>query len=315
MTAYLVRRFGLMLLTLFGISVIIFLMLRVAPGNIADVLFDAAGFVDPAQKASLERDLGLDQPLVVQYASWIDALARGDLGHSYVTDRSAAAEILPRIPITAILAGLALSFAVLIGVPLGVLSAVRQNSLLDYVVRVISLSGLSVPQFWLGLLVMMGFVAWFGTIPIFSAAPQDLAATVTMYAVPAAIVGVPNSAFLMRLTRSSMLEVLRQDYIRTARAKGASENAINFRHALRNAVLPLVTVIGLQAAFLMGGLVVIETVFNIPGVARFLIDAVLWRDYPIVQNLIMYIAVIVVTTNFLVDMLYAVLDPRIKYSD
>ena len=186
---------------------------------------------------------------------------------------------------------------------------------LDYVVRVVSLSGLSVPQFWLGLLVMMGFVAWFGTIPTFSATPEDLMATVTMYAVPAAIVGVPNSAFLMRLTRSSMLEVLRQDYIRTARAKGASENAINFRHALRNAVLPLVTVIGLQAAILMGGLVVIETVFNIPGVARFLIDAVLWRDYPIVQNLIMYIAVIVVTTNFLVDMLYAVLDPRIKYSD
>ena len=166
MAAYLVRRFGLMLVTLFGISVIIFLMLRVAPGNIADVLFDAAGFVDPAQKASLERDLGLDQPLVVQYASWIDALARGDLGRSYVTDRSAAAEILPRIPITATLAGMAVSFAALIGV----LSAVRQNSMLDYVVRVISLSGLSVPQFWLGLLVMMGFVAWFGTIPIFSAA-------------------------------------------------------------------------------------------------------------------------------------------------
>jgi len=315
LAAYLVRRFGLMLVTLFGISVIIFLMLRVAPGNIADVLFDAAGFVDPAQKASLERDLGLDQPLVVQYASWIDALARGDLGHSYVTDRPAAAEILSRIPITATLAGLALCFAVLIGVPLGVLSAVRQNSLLDYVVRVVSLSGLSVPQFWLGLLVMMGFVAWFGTIPIFNAASQDLTATVTMYVVPAAIVGVPNSAFLMRLTRSSMLEVLRQDYIRTARAKGAPERAINFNHALRNAVLPLVTIIGLQAAILMSGLVVIETVFNIPGVARFLIDAVLWRDYPIVQNLVMYIAVIVVSTNFLVDMLYAVLDPRIKYSD
>jgi peptide/nickel transport system permease protein len=203
---------------------------------------------------------------------------------------------------------------VLIGVPLGVLSAVRQNSLLDYVVRVVSLLGLSVPQFWLGLLVLMGFVAWFGTFPIYSAAPQDLTTTVTMYAVPAAIVGVPNSAFLMRLTRSSMLEVLRQDYIRTARAKGASESAVNFHHALRNAVLPLVTIIGLQDAILMGGLVVIETVFNIPGVARFLIDAVLWRDYPIVQNLVMYIAVIVVTINFLVDMLYAVLDPRIKYS-
>ena len=315
MGAYLARRFGLMLVTLFGISVVIFLMLRIAPGNIADVLFDAAGFVDPAAKLQIERDLGLDRPLVVQYASWIGSLAQGDLGHSYVTERPAAAEILPRIPVTATLAGLALSFAVLLGVPLGVLSAVRQDRPIDYVVRVLSLSGLSVPQFWLGLLVLMGFVAWLGTIPIYSEAPQGFWAGVAMYAVPAAVVAFPSSAFLMRLTRSSMLEVLRQDYIRTARAKGASEGAVNFRHALRNAVLPLVTIIGLQAAILMGGLVVIETVFNIPGVARFLIDAVVWRDYPIVQNLVMYIAVIVVTVNFIVDMLYAVLDPRIKYSD
>jgi peptide/nickel transport system permease protein len=304
-----------MLLTLFGISVIIFVMLRVAPGNIADVLFDAAGYVDSAEKSNIERDLGLDRPLVVQYATWVGGLARGDLGHSYVTDRPALAEILPRIPITATLAGLALSIAVLLGVPLGVLSAVRQDTLVDYGVRVLSLSGLSIPQFWLGLLVLTALVAWFGAIPIYSAAPDGLWAAVAMYAVPAAVVGFPSSAFIMRLTRSSMLEVLRQDYIRTARAKGASEAAVNFRHALRNAVLPLVTIIGIQAAILMGGLVVVETVFNIPGVARFLIDAVIWRDYPMVQSLVMYVAVVVVTINFLVDMLYAVLDPRIKYSD
>jgi peptide/nickel transport system permease protein len=313
--SYLVRRFGLMLLTLFGISVIIFVMLRIAPGNIADILFDAAGFVDPAEKAQIMKDLGLDQPLPIQYATWIGGLLHGDLGYSYVTDRPALAEILPRIPITARIAGLAVCFAALIGIPLGVVSAVKQNTRLDYILRVLSLSALSMPNFWLGLLVLMGFVAYFGTIPIYSDAPQTFWAAFIMYSVPALVVGVRSQALIMRLTRSSMLEVLRQDYIRTARSKGASENVVNFHHALKNAVLPVITVLGLEIAILMGGLVVIETVFNIPGVARFLIEAIRWRDYPIVQNIIMYIAMIVVLVNFTVDMLYAALDPRIKYSD
>jgi peptide/nickel transport system permease protein len=313
--AYLVRRFGLMLLTLFGISIIIFVMLRVAPGNIADILFDAAGFVDPAEKASIEKQLGLDQPVVVQYAHWMGGLLQGDLGYSYVTDRPAIREILPRIPVTAKVAALALSFAVLLGVPLGVISAVRQNTRLDYVLRVLSLSGLSMPAFWLGLLVLMAFVAWFGTIPIYTDRPQGFWAALEMYSIPAAVVGFRSSALMMRLTRSSMLEVLRQDYIRTARSKGASDNVVNYHHALKNAVLPVVTVIGIEAAFLMGGLIVTETVFNIPGVARFLVEAIRWRDYPIVQNLVMYIAIIVVFVNFSIDMLYAALDPRIKYSD
>ena len=314
MGSYLVRRFGLMLLTLFGISVIIFVMLRVAPGNIADILFDAAGFVDPTEKAQIMKDLGLDQPMPVQYASWIGGLLQGDLGYSYVTDRPALSEILPRIPITARIAGLALLFAAVIGIPLGVISAVKQNTRLDYILRVLSLSALSMPAFWLGLLVLMFFVSYFGTIPIYSDAPQSFGAALVMYSVPAAVVGFRSQALLLRLTRSSMLEVLRQDYIRTARSKGAPENVVNYHHALRNAVLPVITVLGLEAAFLMGGLVVVETVFNIPGVARFLVEAIRWRDYPIVQNLIMYIAIIVVIVNFTVDMLYAVLDPRIKYS-
>ena len=315
MTSYLVRRFGLMLLTLFGISVIIFLMLRLAPGNIADILFDAAGFVDPAEKTQIMKDLGLDKPLPVQYVQWIGGLLQGDLGYSYVSDRPAIREILPRIPITAKVGGLALAFAVLIGVPLGVISAVRQNTRLDYFLRVISLSGLSMPAFWLGLLVLMFFVSYFGTIPIYTDAPPSFWAGLTMYSIPAAVVGFRSSALMTRLTRSSMLEVLRQDYIRTARSKGASENVVNYHHALKNAVLPVVTVIGIEAAFLMGGLIVTETVFNIPGVARFLVEAIRWRDYPIVQNLVMYIAIIVVVINFTVDMLYAALDPRIKYSD
>ncbi|MFZ1950020.1 MAG: ABC transporter permease [Pseudolabrys sp.] len=312
--SYLIRRFFLMLLTLFGISVLIFTLLRIVPGNIADIVFNAAGMIDVAEKAKLEKELGLDQPIAVQYVQWVSGLVHGDLGYSFVSEKPAIQEIAPRIPITAKLAGLALAFAILFGVPLGVLSAVKQNSGLDYILRVISLSGLSIPAFWLGLLILMAFVKYFGTIPIYTNPPSGFWAALWLYSVPAAAVGFRSSALVMRLTRSSMLEVLRQDYIRTARAKGASEFNVNYHHALRNAMLPVVTVIGIEAAFLMGGLIVTETVFNIPGVARFLVEAIRWRDYPIVQNLVMFIAVVAVLINFLVDLLYAALDPRIKYS-
>jgi peptide/nickel transport system permease protein len=314
MASYLVRRLFLMMLTLFGISIIIFTLLRIVPGNVVDILFAAGGFVDPAEKAKIEADLGLDKSIPMQYAAWIGGLAKGDLGYSYVSEKRTLDEILPRIPITARLAALALMFSVSIGVPLGVLSAVRQNTWLDYVLRVVSLSGLSLPSFWLGMLILMAFVATTDSFPIYSAAPDSFWQALLMYTVPAAVVGFRSSALLMRMTRSSMLEVMRQDYIRTARSKGATENSVNYRHALRNAMLPVVTVIGMEAAFLIGGLIVTETVFNIPGVARFLVEAIRWRDYPIVQNLVMLVAVIVVTVNFAVDMLYAVLDPRIKYS-
>jgi peptide/nickel transport system permease protein len=311
--AYLVRRFLLMLVTLFGMSVLIFVMLRLVPGNITDIIFDSAGFVNPAQKQKIERQLGLDQPIVTQYVKWIGGLMRGDLGYAYVSEKPAIEEILPRIPVTAKLAALALIFSVLFGVPLGVLSAVRQNTALDYVLRVVSLSGLSLPSFWLGLLILMAFVQWFGWIPIYRSNPASIWEELALLSIPAAAVGFRSSALVMRLTRSSMLEVLRQDYIRTARAKGASEPAVNYDHALRNAVLPVVTIIGIEAAFLIGGLIVTETVFNIPGVARFLVEAIRWRDYPIVQNLVMFIAVVVVVVNFIIDMLYVLLDPRIKY--
>jgi peptide/nickel transport system permease protein len=311
--AYLIRRFLLMLLTLFGISIVIFTLLRVVPGNIADILFSAAGMIDPADKLEIERQLGLDQPIYIQYVQWIAGLAHGDLGYSYVSEKPALQEILPRLPISAKLAGLALTFAILFGIPLGVISAVKQNTGLDYALRVISLSGLSLPSFWLGLLVLMLFVRYFGWIPIYTEPPKTWWNELLLFSIPAAAVGFRSSALFMRLTRSSMLEVLRQDYIRTARAKGASYAKVNFVHALRNAVLPIVTIVGIEAAFLVGGLIVTETVFNIPGVARFLVEAIKWRDYPIVQNLVMFIAVCVVTINFLIDMAYLALDPRIAY--
>ena len=315
MFAYIVRRLALMLVTLVGISIIIFVLLRIVPGNIVDILFDPAGFVDPADKANLEKELGLSQPIIVQYLQWIGGLLHGDLGYSYVSEKPALQEILPRIPITARLAGLALLFSASIGIPLGVISAVHQGTRLDYALRVLSLSGLSLPSFWLGLLILMASVSLFGTMPIFNPNPQTWAEAFAIYAVPAAAVGFRSAALTMRITRSSMLEILRQDFIRTARAKGASERSVNYRHALKNAILPVITVIGIEAAFLIGGLIVTETVFNIPGVARFLVEAIRWRDYPIVQNLVMFIAVGGVGTNFTVDMLYAAIDPRIRYGD
>ena len=313
MASYLIRRFLLMVLTLFGISIVIFTLLRIVPGNIADILFSSAGMINPADKAQIEKDLGLDQPIVVQYIQWISGLFHGDLGYSYISEKPTAQELAPRLPISAKLAGMALAFAVLFGIPLGVISAVRQNTLLDYVLRVVSLSGLSLPSFWLGLLVLMLCVNYFGWIPIYTKPPETLWEELLLLSIPAAAVGFRSSALMMRLTRSSMLEVLRQDYIRTARAKGASYAKVNFVHALRNAVLPIVTIVGIEAAFLVGGLIVTETVFNIPGVARFLVEAIRSRDYPIVQNLVMFIAVCVVSINFLIDMAYLALDPRIAY--
>jgi peptide/nickel transport system permease protein len=313
--AYIVRRLALMLVTLVGISIVIFFLLRIVPGNIVDILFDAAGFVDPADKANLERELGIDQPLALQYLHWIWGLLHGDLGYSYVSEKPALKEILQRIQITARMAGLALLFSASIGIPLGVISAVHQGSRLDYILRVVSLSGLSLPSFWLGLLILMASVSLFGNIPIFNPDPKTFGELFTTYCLPAMAVAFRSSALTMRITRSSMLEVLRQDYIRTARAKGASEASVNFNHALKNAILPVITVVGIEAAFLIGGLIVTETVFNIPGVARFLVEAIRWRDYPIVQNLVMFIAVVVVFANFTVDMLYAVFDPRIRYTD
>jgi peptide/nickel transport system permease protein len=315
MLAYIIRRLLLMVVTLFGVSVAIFLLLRIVPGNIADILFDSAGMIDPAEKQKIIVDLGLDKSLPVQYAQWIFGLFRGDLGFSYVSEKPVIDEILPRIPITARLAGLALLFAVCTGVPLGVISAVRQNSWLDYVLRIVSLSGLSMPSFWLGLLILMAFVHYFGTIPIYDREPATYWAWFQMLVIPAAAVGFRSSALIMRLTRSSMLEVLRQDYVRTARSKGLSEGSVTFDHALRNAVLPVITTIGVETAFLMGGLIVTETVFNIPGVARFLVEAIRWRDYPMVQNLVMFIALVVVVVNLIVDLTYMFVDPRIRYGE
>ena len=226
MGTYLVRRTLLLAVTVFGVSIIIFALMRVVPGNIADILVDSAGIIDDAQKHKIEHDLGLDRSLVVQYGQWIGGLLQGDLGYAYITERPAIEEIAPRLPVTAKLASLSLIFAVMIGVPLGVISAVRRNTPLDYVLRVLSLSGLSLPSFWLGLLVLLAFVQVFGWIPIYNKPVDNFWKEIGLLSIPALVVGFRSSALMMRLTRSSMLEVLRQDYIRTAWAKGLGERLV-----------------------------------------------------------------------------------------
>jgi peptide/nickel transport system permease protein len=312
---YLFQRVVTAFLTLFGMSVVIFVLLRLAPGNIVDILFASAGFVNPAAKQEIARELGLDQPILVQYGRWLRDIARGELGKSYRYDIPAWQVIKPRIPITVELAILALLIAVLLGVPVGVLSAIRQDTVTDYLLRTLSLAGLSMPSFWLGMVIILFLVSYFGWIPSMTyVSPfEDFKAHILQFLFPALAVGYRSSALIMRITRSSMLDVLREDYIRTAWAKGQREWIVVFGHALSNATLPVITVIGIEFAFMIGGLVVTETVFNLPGVARYLVDAILWRDYPVVQNLVMFMAIVVLIANLTVDLLYGWLDPRIRY--
>jgi peptide/nickel transport system permease protein len=315
MRSYVTKRLLIAVVTLVGMSMVIFVLMRVTPGNIVDIIFESAGYVDQADKRQLERELGIDRPIPVQYARWMGELAQGYLGKSYRYERPAWDIIRPRLPVTLELAGLALVFSIVLGVPFGVISAIRQDRPLDYVLRVVSLAGLSMPSFWLGMIIILLLVRSLGWIPsvLYVSPFDDLRANLAQFLIPALAVGYRSSALIMRITRSAMLEVLREDYIRTAWAKGQREMFVVWRHALKNASLPVITLIGIEFAFLIGGLVVTETVFNLPGVARYLVEAIQARDYPVVQNLTMFIAIVVVLANLAVDLVYAWADPRIKY--
>jgi peptide/nickel transport system permease protein len=315
MKTYVAQRLGIAVLTLIGMSIVIFVLLRLAPGDIVDILFSTAGYVNDSEKQAIMKELGLDRPYWVQYVEWMGQIFVGNLGKSYRYDIPAWDIIRPLLPVTIELAILSLIVSVVLGVPAGVISAVRQDTTLDYVMRVVSLAGLSMPSFWLGMVIILGMVSWLGWIPplTYVRPTENFQSHVIQFMLPALAVGYRSSALIMRITRSALLEVMREDYIRTAWAKGQSERVVIWRHALKNSILPVVTIIGIEFAFLIGGLVVTETVFNLPGVARFLVQAILWRDYPIVQNLVMFIAVVVILSNLLVDMLYGVLDPRVRY--
>jgi peptide/nickel transport system permease protein len=312
---YLAQRLGIAVLTLLGMSIVIFALLRLAPGDIVDILFSTGGYVNAEERKAIMKELGIDKPLVTQYLEWLRNFMSGDLGKSYRYDQPAWDIIRPLIPVTLELAVLSTMVAVFIGVPAGVISAVRQDTALDYALRVFSLAGLSMPAFWLGMVIILVLVSWLQWIPpvTYVGPRENFWLHAVQFGLPALAVGYRSSALIMRITRSALLEVMREDYIRTAWAKGQSEGIVIWRHALKNAILPVVTVIGIEFAFLIGGLVVTENVFNLPGVARFLVQAILWRDYPIVQNLVMFIAVVVILSNLFVDMLYGFLDPRVRY--
>jgi peptide/nickel transport system permease protein len=316
MKTYITQRLAIAVLTLVGMSIVIFLLLRLAPGDIVDILFSTAGYVDPSEKAAIMKELGLDRPYWVQYAEWMRQMLAGDLGKSYRYDIPAWDVIRPLLPVTIELAVLSIIVSVALGVPTGVISAVKQDTTLDYVLSIVSLAGLSMPASWLGMVIILGMVSWLGWIPplTYVGPRENFGAHVVQFALPALAVGYRSSALIMRITRSSLLEVMREDYIRTAWAKGQNGRVVIWRHALKNAILPVITVIGIEFAFLIGGLIVTETVFNLPGVARFLVQAILWRDYPIVQTLVMFIAIVVILSNLFVDLLYGVLDPRVRYS-
>ena len=317
MRTYILKRLLLILPTLLGAATLVFLIMRVIPGDVALLIFggDQAGHIDPKQLAAMRARLGLDDPLVVQFGTWLWGVVRFDFGTSLWTGQPVLEELLVRLPLSLELALLATLTSVVISIPLGMLAAARQDTWVDYVVRVISIGGLAIPSFWVGILIILGLVIYFGWGPPleFTAPWVNPWANFQMMVWPVVTVGYRYAAVTTRMTRSTMLEVLREDYIRTAWAKGLAERAVVIRHALKNSMLPVITLIGTEFAFLIGGLVVTETVFTLNGVGRFMIDAVSHRDYPVVQALIFLIAFGFVVVNLLVDLTYAWFDPRIRY--
>ena len=320
MRRYVLRRLLLFVPTLFGASLLVFVLLRLVPGDIAEILVYQTGSesstVQKKQIQQIRAELGLDRPVLVQYAHWMWDALRGDFGQSYSQRRPVSAILAERFPRSMELAALTLFLAVIWAVPLGVVSAVRQNSWVDYLARILSLSGLSLPLFVTGALILWLLVRFFRWIPPLEFVPftENPLEKLKQLIWPALCQAYYISAPITRLTRSQMLEVIRHDYVRTARAKGLAERAVVYRHALKNALLPVVTFVGWWGGRLLGGLVIMEIIFVVPGMGTSLVQAVSQRDYPTVQAFIFVMAVVFLLVNLAVDLLYAWLDPRIRYA-
>ena len=315
MRRYVVGRLLLMIPTLVGVAVVTFVIMRAVPGDIVALRYSGSAVSQDVIDQE-RRLLGLDHPMWAQFVDWMSAAARLDFGVSLWTNHSVIEEIQIRLPLSIELAIIATIFAVSLAVPLGVLAAVKQDTWMDYAIRVFSIGGLAMPSFWIGILMILALIVFIRWAPPVTFTPffQDPIANLAQLILPAVAVGYRYSAVAMRMTRSSVLEVLREDYVRTARAKGVAERLVVVRHALRNSLLPVVTVISLEFAFLIGGLVVTEQVFNLNGLGKLLVDAVAHRDYPLIQALVLVLAAVFVFVNFVVDMLYVVLDPRVRYA-
>lgn len=317
MLAYTTRRILLMVPTLLGVAVLVFFLLRIMPGDVVELMLRGDGANVPQQVIEQERTrLGLDRPLLVQFLAWTGGLLQGDFGTSLWTGRPVSYEIGIRLELSLQIALMATALAVVLALPLGTLSAIFRNSWIDHVIRLFSIAGLAVPSFWLGMLIILLLLQNFNWIPPLTFTPffQDPIANLSQLIWPAIAVGYRYSAVATRMTRSSILEVMQEDYIRTARAKGVYERLVVARHGMRNALLPVVTVIGLEFAFLIGGLVVTEQVFNLNGIGRLFVQAATRGDYTMIQALVMLVATCFIVVNFLIDLLYAALDPRIRYS-
>jgi peptide/nickel transport system permease protein len=317
---YVVRRLALFAPTLLGASLLIFVLLRLVPGDIAQILVYQTGSesstVQAQQVQQLRHDLGLDRPLPVQYLAWLGDIARGDFGYSYSQRRPVGEILVERLPRSLELAVLTLVIAVAWSVPLGVVSAVRQNTLVDYAARLVSISGLSLPIFFSGVLILWALVRFFRYLPPleYTALTEDPVENLKHLVWPALAQAFYISAPIARLTRSQMLEVIRHDYVRTARAKGLGERAVVYRHALSNSLLPVVTFVGWWGGRLLGGIVIMEIVFAVPGLGTALVQAVSYRDYPTVQAIVLIMAFVFLVVNLAVDLLYGWLDPRIHYA-
>ena len=319
MRAYIIRRLLLIIPTLFILSILVFLSVRFIPGDVIDVMVARFGWVSADREIdrdTLEQMLGLDVPVYVQYGRWIGGIfLHGTLGESLWGGWTVEEKILERLPVTIELGVMAILIGLLIALPVGIYSAIRQDTIADYVGRSIAIIGLATPNFWLGIMVMIYPVIWWGWSPPMELIPftEDPLGNLGMFIIPSLILGTASAAATMRMTRTMMLEVLRQDYIRTAWSKGLKERVVVIRHAIKNAFIPVVTLIGLQLPLLVGGSVIMENIFNLPGLGGLLLTALNDRDYPAVQGINLFFATVVVGINLLIDLLYAFLDPRVRY--
>lgn len=325
MQRYILRRALLILPTIIGVTILLFVVVRVfLPGDVVQIVAGSDAVVTEEIRQEIRHDLGLDRAYHEQYWDWVSGVFRGDLGESLTTHTSVAAEMKKRLPVTIELGLLALAVSLSISLPIGVLAAIRQDTAIDYIARSTAIGFLAIPAFWLGTLVVVLPTKWWGVAPPIQYVDlwvdpwQNLKIMLFPFGKfipvgPAVILGIALSGTVMRLTRAQMLEVLRQDYIRTAWSKGLSERTIVTRHAVRNAFIPVITVVGLQLPFLLGGTVILETIFLIPGIGRFLIISLANLDYPVIQAVNLLVASMVIVSNVLVDITYSLLDPRVRY--
>ena len=313
MRTYVLRRVIIAIPSLLIASLIVFTLPRLIPGDVVQLMFEEKGYGKDLEETRAK--LGLNRPIPVQYVDWLGRVARGDLGESLWTRQAVLDQVGQRLPVTLTLGFEALLVAVAIGVPIGIIAAVRQDGPVDFVARSAAILGLSIPAFVTSIIVILLPAIWWGWSPVttFVRFSVDPVAYVFQFVLPAVIVGVASAAAIMRLTRGMLLEVLRHDYVRTAWAKGLRERVVVLKHGLKNAVIPVVTVLGLQVAQIAGGAVIVETIFGIPGMGQFLVEAIVQRDYPVIQGINLLIVLIIVATNLLVDLTYALLDPRIRY--